>query len=310
MSLVQGQFNVTSVASTDPSTYYLALQSADFIGSKSTSIPTSQFLSFNPRTNTLAVSRLNVGSRGISTASMPAGTVLQVVQATTTTAVATTASSWYSTGFSATITPTSATSKILISYGANCRIAATAGAIIQTTLFRSTVGLAPLNIAPQPTRGFTQLQASVANQIDAPCFATYLDLPYNIPSSTVTVTGTVITNNIITAANSLTVGSSVVFNSGFNGVTAGITYYVISSNLSSSGFNVSTVLNGPSITINTTGSVSGSFGVVTSPSTFAPPAVLLPVTYTVYIQNTGAGASVSWCIDGSYGQITLTEVAA
>ena len=218
MSLIQGQFNVTSVASTDPSIYYLALQSADFVGSKSTSIPTSQFLSFNPRTGTLSTNKLSVGAQGITKPSLPAGTVLQIVQATTVTQVATSNSSWYSTGFSAVITPTTNTSKILISYGANCRIPQTSGAIIQTTLFRSTVSQAPINLAPTAARGFTQLQGTLTGgiQLDAPCFANYLD----------------------------------------------------------------------------------------SPST------TLPVTYTVYIQNTGSAGSVIWCVDGSYGQITLTEVAA
>ena len=50
-----------------------------------------------------------------SRAQLPAGTVLQVVQATTTSAASTTSASLVTTGFSASITPTSATSKILVS---------------------------------------------------------------------------------------------------------------------------------------------------------------------------------------------------
>ena len=49
-----------------------------------------------------------------SSADMPAGSVLQVVQGTTTSATSTTSSTYQATGISASITPTSATSKILV----------------------------------------------------------------------------------------------------------------------------------------------------------------------------------------------------
>lgn len=54
------------------------------------------------------------GSRGIPKAAMPAGTVLQVVSSATTSTTSTTSSTMVSTGFSATITPTSSSSTILI----------------------------------------------------------------------------------------------------------------------------------------------------------------------------------------------------
>jgi hypothetical protein len=47
-------------------------------------------------------------------ASLPAGSVLQVVQGTTSTGVTSTSTSYADTGLTATITPTSATSKILV----------------------------------------------------------------------------------------------------------------------------------------------------------------------------------------------------
>ena len=49
-----------------------------------------------------------------STAKLPAGTVLQVVQGTATASVSSSSSTYSDTGLSATITPTSATSKILV----------------------------------------------------------------------------------------------------------------------------------------------------------------------------------------------------
>jgi hypothetical protein len=142
---------------------------------------------------------------------MPVGSVLQVVTATTTSEFSSSSSSWVTTGFSASITPTTATSKILITYGANCRIPSTAGALIQSTIYRG-----GSNIAPTTGRGFTQLQAASANQIDSAQYATYLDSPATTSST----------------------------------------------------------------------------------------------TYTVYIQNTGTAGTVKWCVDGSYGSITLMEISA
>jgi len=51
---------------------------------------------------------------GMTSASMPAGSVIQVTQGTTNTQVATTSSSHVDTGLTASITPTSASSKILV----------------------------------------------------------------------------------------------------------------------------------------------------------------------------------------------------
>lgn len=50
----------------------------------------------------------------VSTGQLPAGTVLQVVSATTNTPAASTSTSFADTGLTATITPTKATSKILV----------------------------------------------------------------------------------------------------------------------------------------------------------------------------------------------------
>jgi hypothetical protein len=53
-------------------------------------------------------------SGGITKASLPAGSVLQVVNATYSTQVTSSSATWATTGLTATITPTSATSKILV----------------------------------------------------------------------------------------------------------------------------------------------------------------------------------------------------
>lgn len=59
-------------------------------------------------------STLSTASRGISAAALPSGTILQVVSNIYSTQTSTTSSSYSDTGLSASITPLSSTSKILI----------------------------------------------------------------------------------------------------------------------------------------------------------------------------------------------------
>ena len=56
---------------------------------------------------------------GMTSASMPSGSVLQTVTANTNTAVTTTSSTYSATGLTASITPTSTSSKILVSVSQN-----------------------------------------------------------------------------------------------------------------------------------------------------------------------------------------------
>ena len=81
-------------------------------------------------------------------------------------------------------------------------------------------------------------------------------------ASTLTVTATAITNNIITATNTLAGGEIITFSSTFNGISSATTYYVLSSNLTSSGFSVSLTAGGTPVTITATGSAS-STGTIT-----------------------------------------------
>ena len=82
--------------------------------------------------STLRVDNLN--ARTGSTITVPTGTklyapghVIQVVQASTTSVVTTTSSSLSSTGFSCSITPTTATSKILVMMNASLAVATAKG---------------------------------------------------------------------------------------------------------------------------------------------------------------------------------------
>jgi len=64
--------------------------------------------------NVTIAGTLTTSSRGIAQASVPAGSVLQVVNATHSTSATNSTTTYADTGLTATITPTSATSKILI----------------------------------------------------------------------------------------------------------------------------------------------------------------------------------------------------
>jgi hypothetical protein len=81
----------------------LALQTN---GTTAVTVDTSQ--------NVSLAGTLTTSSRGIAKASVPAGSVLQVITGSTSTQVTNSTSTYTDTGLTATITPTSATSKILI----------------------------------------------------------------------------------------------------------------------------------------------------------------------------------------------------
>jgi hypothetical protein len=68
---------------------------------------------------------LTTASRGIAKASVPAGTILQVVQSTTVSAATSNSNSYASTGFSVAITPSATSSKILLfcNFGWSCNTA-------------------------------------------------------------------------------------------------------------------------------------------------------------------------------------------
>ena len=76
------------------------------VGTTAVTIDTSQ--------NTTLAGTLTTSSRGIAQASVPAGSVLQVVNATHSTSATNSTTTYADTGLTATITPTSATSKILV----------------------------------------------------------------------------------------------------------------------------------------------------------------------------------------------------
>jgi hypothetical protein len=85
----------------------------------------------------IAVTSAGVAVTGLSKASLPTGSVLQVVNATYSTQTSTTSASYVDTGLTATITPTSATSKIFAVVSMpNCDRSGAANAMLYLNLCR------------------------------------------------------------------------------------------------------------------------------------------------------------------------------
>jgi len=140
----------------------------------------------------------------LASASMPTGSVLQVVQATTTTQITTTSTSFVTTGLSVVITPKFSTSKILITAVPN-GVYATVGIAVYFTLYRN-----GSNIDPTGTGYMTQLYSGTGNNTLASLSFTYLNSPASTSAQTYTLyyyvssgTGTMNTNG--GAVSSITV---------------------------------------------------------------------------------------------------------
>jgi len=138
---------------------------------------------------------LTTGSSGqsIPKAALPTGSVLQVVQGTISTSTSTTSSSFVATGLTASITPTSATSKILIQISGNLDADAS-GTQITYNIYRNATGLSPAT-------GFG-IMYSVGGRAQTPLGVVYLDSPATTSSTTYTLyfaralgSGTAIFNN-------------------------------------------------------------------------------------------------------------------
>ena len=80
---------------------------------------------------------------------------------------------------------------------------------------------------------------------------------------TLTVTATAITNNLISAVNTLVAGDVVVFSSSFAGISSATAYYVLAANLTTGVFAVSLTAGGTPVTISATGAAS-STGTITT----------------------------------------------
>jgi hypothetical protein len=114
-------------------------------------------------------------------ANLPAGSVLQVVNATSTSQSTTTSSSFVTTGFSASITPKFATSKILAIAASPCRVTMASGQGGAFTIYRNSTNLSG--------GGGVQLGGlrATTTEIMGTVTISYLDSPATTSSTTYTV---------------------------------------------------------------------------------------------------------------------------
>jgi len=110
------------------------------------------------------------------------GKVAQVVQATYAIAVSTTSTSYVTTGLSATITPSSSSSRVMVQV-TNTLLSA-GNEFHYITLFRGTV--AGTNLATNVTKGFTQYGVNLAN-VTIPLGINYVDSPATTSATTYTL---------------------------------------------------------------------------------------------------------------------------
>ncbi len=125
---------------------------------------------------------LTTGSSGqsIPKAALPTGSVLQVVYGSTSTAVTSTTSSFADTGLSASITPTSSSSKILILVSQNGlqKTNASSSNAMDLTLLRGSTNL----LSPNFAGAMTETGTAIGNIISAS--VCYLDSPATTSSTT------------------------------------------------------------------------------------------------------------------------------
>ena len=121
------------------------------------------------------------GSTGLPKAALPTGSVLQVVNATTTTGTTTTSSTYQATNLTASITPTSATSKVLVLFSSQS--GTTGPCDFYATIFRNGSNILPANGGPHVWYSALGGAATVMWQLAY----NYLDSPASTSAQTYTI---------------------------------------------------------------------------------------------------------------------------
>jgi len=126
----------------------------------------------------MAISKIQDAGVSLTGAALPAGSVLQVVQAVSTLSFSTSSTTYTATGHTASITPSSATSKVLVVYGGNWCIQA-ANTQVDVTA-RSNQGATNLGLG-------TFYSATASGFTCATLGFTFLDSPATTSSLTYTI---------------------------------------------------------------------------------------------------------------------------
>lgn len=126
------------------------------------------------------------GSQSIPKSTLPTGSVLQVVQNTTAATIQTSSTSFVTTGFAQSITPTSSTSKILINInGGGAYMGGGASATMRVTIYRGGTDLsAGYGIT---NNGMMRFSTPGGSWVLVPYSMMWLDSPATTSSTTYTV---------------------------------------------------------------------------------------------------------------------------
>ena len=183
-----GTFTIASPNSNTDRTVNLPDAGGDMVLTTATQTLTNKSIAATQLTGTIAAARL------------PAGSVIQVVSVTKTDAFSTTSSSFVDvTGFAATITPSSATSKILVMVSANA--GANPSGVAEFRLLRGNSEILLADSAGSRSRtSFTFYQGS-GNNGSAGVGTNFLDSPNTTSATTYKITMRSNTDGQIVAVN-------------------------------------------------------------------------------------------------------------
>lgn len=113
----------------------------------------------------------------LPSAALPTGSILQVVQSTSTTSFQTSSTSFQASGFTATITPKFATSKILVTVVTTNYVQA--GDVNTSTIYRGGT-----NLGGGPSSGFQWNRLRGGTDLQFPMVINYLDSPATTSATT------------------------------------------------------------------------------------------------------------------------------
>jgi hypothetical protein len=114
-------------------------------------------------------------------ANLPAGSVLQVIGATTTSTTSTTSTSFVTTSLTASITPKFSTSKVLILINGGMMNFDNSGSQIRTTIYRNSTNLGSSSF------GMAEYYVQSGGQVQMPTSMSYLDSPATTSSTAYTM---------------------------------------------------------------------------------------------------------------------------
>jgi hypothetical protein len=149
----------------------------NIISSQITSVANTQITGLIQAAQIGSANATLVTSGTLPAAALPAGSVLQVVNATTSTMVSSSTNTFIDTGLTATITPRSTSSKILVSATINGTYKAGAATNVSTRLLRNSTAILSID-------GLAGFTATATNNSPGSVSCNYLDSPATTSATT------------------------------------------------------------------------------------------------------------------------------